>query len=436
MADPLSVAASVAGLITIAEVVFSRTFNYMKEVKGGPNVVSRLSSELSALHGTLQSIHLVLTQLERDIPNSALGLIHVTSCEQTLHKITTILERHETKSEHSCTLRTVRKRLKWPFSLSETEDLIAEIGRHKSTLSLALTADGLFGLLHILAGQSEVHSGIREIKHDLRRLKEIQTRISLDKDNDEILNAIGNIDPYANHQMNLKLRHTGTGHWFTDGEIFRSWLNGAVVRLWMYGIPGAGKTVLCASAIEASLERCNPDLAVAFFYCDYKDPTTQDPCCILGSLAVQIAKQSGTSFERLQAFYKIRNPGGKKANTYEAEELRDLIMKMAWDYSNVMIIVDALDECGTYVSLVTDLLSSLNTFGGESNIRMLFSSRDELDIRETLVHYSKVAIAAEKSDLRLYVGAEIHVRARKLRIKDNSLKEHIMKRLVENADGM
>lgn len=65
-------------------------------------------------------------------------------------------------------------------------------------------------------------------------------------------------------------------------------------------------------------------------------------------------------------------------------------------------------------------------------------SRDEVDIRESLKDCPKISIAAQSSDLRLYVGAEIENRTRKkmLNIKTPELKEHVRERLVEGAEGM
>ena len=44
------------------------------------------------------------------------------------------------------------------------------------------------------------------------------------------------------------------------------------------------------SVIEEALRTSNPSTAVAFFYCDYKDPATQGFSNILGSLPQQFAK--------------------------------------------------------------------------------------------------------------------------------------------------
>ena len=106
-------------------------------------------------------------------------------------------------------------------------------------------------------------------------------------------------------------------------------------------------------------------------------------------------------------------------------------------FDNSIIIIDGLDECDMKASVVVDSLAALNE-SDDSTIKTIFLSRDKIDIRERLECYTMVSIAARSSDLTLYVGAEIDLRMRKrrLRIKDQSLKGYITKRLVEGAEGM
>lgn len=102
-----------------------------------------------------------------------------------------------------------------------------------------------------------------------------------------------------------------------------------------------------------------------------------------------------------------------------------------------MIVVDGLDECGKDTSIVVELLSSLSK-SETSNVQTLFFSRDEIEIRETLTDYTPISIAADKGDLQLYVAAELAIRTerRKIHIKNPSIREHIMDRLVNGANGM
>lgn len=438
MADPLSISASIAGLIALADSVFRRTFNYIKSVKEAPKEIAALSSEIGALYGILNHVHLIACQLEGEKFDSAIQVHYIHSCFQTFEKIKTMLDKYDTLNIDRRSVDAMKRRLTWPFTVSEAKNLIAEVERHKATLGLALTADGMTGLLTALSKQNELKNGVDEIKHQLRQRQEADTRIAIDKHCQKVLDSFGPCDPDKNHRMSLKLRHPGTGVWLTESDNFKRWISTPDSKLWLQGIPGAGKTVLASSVIQEAFSASGPGVAVAFFYCDYKDAATQDPSNILGSLARQLARQNGDAFEKLQRLYKKHYPDNKMISEYEPEELRDLIVDMTSTFDSTLLLVDALDECGNNTSLVVELLAALNTNGNMTDVRTLFLSRDEQNIRDWLNGYCEISIAATSSDLKLYVGAEIENRTRRnqLRLKDPSLKEHIMERLVSGAEGM
>ena len=437
MADPLSVSASISGLLTLTDIVFRRTYSYVKAVKKGPKEISALSTEIGALYGVLSSLHQVSRQLEHEQADSTTRIHHIHSCHQTLDRVKSILDKDDTSSLPDEQLETLRRKLRWPFKSSEVKELIAEIERHKTTLGLALNVDCMSGLLQALSKHDEIRDTIEGIRVELNERHEAQTRIAINKETQEILRSFAKVDSRSSFEMSRKLRSPGTGLWLTEGQDFRQWLETKNARLWLYGIPGAGKTVLASSVIEEALRTTSSSTAVAFFYCDYKNAGTQDLSNILGSLAQQFAKQDEASFAKLRHFYETHNPEHRSDFKYDPEALLGLVRALALDFDCAMIIVDGFDECGTNTPLVVDALTTLND-GGDTTVKTLFLSRDEIEIRERLEEYTKVSIAASSSDLRLYVGAEIDLRTRKkrLRIKDQSLKEHILERLVEGAEGM
>lgn len=438
MADPLSVSASIAGLVHVAGAVFQRSFTYVKTVRSAPKEVSKLKSEIGGLYGVLTSLSLLIRQLEEEEFDPTIQADHLHSCYQTLEKVQAMLDKYKSVSGQSQTLEAVKAKLKWPFAVSDVEDLIHEIQRHKSTLSLALAAEGMSNVLLALSRQNTIQNSLDEIKVDLRQRREAETRTAIDKEQQKILDSIGPITPHKNHEMSLKLRHPATGLWFIESGIFERWLKEKNARLWIYGIPGAGKTVMCSSVIQAALRQTELDTIVTFFYCDYKNTETQNPSNILGALASQIARQNQQSLKQLKRFYQKHNPDDVSSVVYPPEDLRDLIVSMVLDCKCVMIVVDALDECDSQTWDVVDLLASLSVPRENCDVRTLFLSREEQEIRELLVDFVKVSIAAQSSDLKLYVAAEVETRTRRrqLRIKDQSLKEHIVERLVAEADGM
>ncbi|KAL8751138.1 MAG: hypothetical protein Q9199_006626 [Rusavskia elegans] len=438
MADPLSVASGIGGLVTLTDLVFCRIFKYVQAVKGASKEISALSSEVGALYGILSSLQLVCQQLDpKMFVATTIRTHYINSCTQTLEKMRIILNKDSTSSLQTQTIESIKRKLRWPFSSSEVKTLLAECERHKTTLGLALKADSMSGLVQLLSSQDDIRDTVNEINTNLKQRHEADTRIAINEKRQSILNSFGTTDPSKNQKMGLKLRQPGTGLWLIESQEYRHWAQTENSKLWLQGIPGAGKTVLAATVIEEILRESNSNHAVAFFYCDYKDSATQKPHFILGSLMQQIAKQDEESFEKVKLFCDTYNPEYKDNVLYDPQELRDLICNLTISFNQATIVVDGLDEC-VNAGEVTELLASLNQEEKETNIKTLFLSRNEVEIREYLEGYAEIAIAARSSDLRLYVGAEMDARTRnhKLRIKDQSLKDYIMEKLVEGAEGM
>ncbi|KAL8835784.1 MAG: hypothetical protein Q9170_003178 [Blastenia crenularia] len=438
--EPLSVTASIAGLVTLAELVFTRVFKYVHAVKGASGEISALSSEVGALYGVLNNLHLVSCQLEDESFLSTARVSHINSCTRTLQTLHTILDKDSTSSGKMAKIEIIKRKLHWPFTSSEVQSLLAEIERHKSTLTLALNADSMLGFVQSLSVQGAILETVDGIRLELKQRHEAVVRIALDVKRQKILDSFSKINPHKNQKMSSQLRQPGTGLWLLESQEFHDWVQTDGSRLWLYGIPGAGKTVLAATVIEEALRMSNTSHAVAFFYCDFNTPATQKPDVILGSLVQQLAKQDEQSFQKVQTFCDRRNPDYRDDIDYDHQELRDLILDVALCFDCATIIVDGLDECGLSSALVTELLSSLSLDLKDDlvNVKTLFLSRDEIDIRDHLNSYTHLAIDARIGDLKLYVGAEIETRMRKnrLRIKDPSLKGYIMEKLVNGAEGI
>ena len=437
MADPLSVVAVITGVVELADMVFDRTSHYVKTVKRGHKERSDLNEEVGALLGILSRLQRLSRVMEAKEDDGGwkpfLQAQHLYNCRKTLltikSKIDAYEDRGNAKGYHA--VISFLKPLRWPFTSSEVGDLLVQIERHKATLSVALTADGLSGLQQALSTQDKICETVHGIKSE-------SNRVALNDQRRQILDSFGSTDPRKNHDMSLKLWRPSTGLWLTEGTKFRGWLTGKTAKnLWCYGIPGSGKTVLASAVIEKVQQRCSRSVAVAYFYCDYKDVKTQDPANILGSLAKQLILQSERCFKKSEEFYDVHHSGKQVSAYYRSDELRDLILQMSSFFDQTMIVVDGLDECGKDTTIVVELLSSLSK-SETSNVQTLFFSRDEIEIRETLTDYTPISIAADKGDLQLYVAAELAIRTerRKIHIKNPSIREHIMDRLVNGANGM
>ena len=65
--DPLSISASVAGLITLADLVLARGFKFLKMIKNANQEVTMLITEITSLYGVLHSLQLVALRFEGEV---------------------------------------------------------------------------------------------------------------------------------------------------------------------------------------------------------------------------------------------------------------------------------------------------------------------------------------------------------------------------------
>jgi hypothetical protein len=142
--DPLSISSSIAGLIMITNTIVTNGFKYLSEFKESGETVKSLFHEVNLLFGTLHSLQNVAARLEHQqssIPPTT-RIHHINACYVTLRKVEAQLEKVAAK-RNTATDRT-RQRVLWPLSKVETKNLLLEVERQKTSLSLALSADELY----------------------------------------------------------------------------------------------------------------------------------------------------------------------------------------------------------------------------------------------------------------------------------------------------
>jgi uncharacterized protein (UPF0261 family) len=141
----------------------------------------------------------------------------------------------------------------------------------------------------------------------------------------------------------------------------------------------------------------------------------------------------------LEKYYESLHPDNQLEAKSKAEDMLVVLKKMACEFDDVRLVVDALDECGDNTRVVAKRLKELA--GCESkNLSLALLSRDEVDIRDVFgppfsVH---IEVAAHVEDVDQYVRTEIEKRMeeKRIRIRDPALKKDIVRTLVEKASGM
>ncbi|CAH0030040.1 unnamed protein product [Clonostachys rhizophaga] len=444
MADPLSVSASIAGIISLADIVFRRVFHYARAAAGAKDEIQALSTEIHDLGGVLRNLDALCRTLETE-PNQcfdpSLRLHCFFQIQDTFDKIEKRLKKSTEAFNKRAKLIELREKLKWPFSSSETKDLLAKLSRYKETLTLAASVDTINELQLVLTKQVEQGQKIDHLDRKLDAFQacvEIPIKIMLDDRKRNVLDFF--LKPETNPQINLdqsiKLRHPTTGRWLSNDETYRDWLDRPGSRLWLNGLAGGGKTILAGAVIQDALSASSADVGVAFFFCDYKMEATLTPVNILGGLASQIARQRDEFFDLLQEYYEELHPFRGLDKQADADELRARLCSMAEELKNLIVVVDGIDECGDRTPDVLEMLVELADTA--DNVTIALFSRHEVVIQDYLQSFDQIPIAAHTEDLRDYVRAELEQRTHSGRLSLNNLdlKNEIGEELVRRAHGM
>ncbi|KAK1917686.1 hypothetical protein P3342_000400 [Pyrenophora teres f. teres] len=377
--DPLSIASSIAGLLSLGDTIFRKLYHYVKDVKSAEKEVLTLKNEIAELNGVLHNVQLIAEDLEANqVQDYSIRPGHVNACLATLYRLEADINEFGLGNKKS--LRTKMQKLTWPSKVVNLKQFTNEIREHRNNLNFALSADSMTALLKCLARQDDLLQGIHDVEAKLREKADIETRIAIDEERQSILDTFLFVNPQGIFQTNSKLRHSITGFWLIENDTFTSWIRGSNKHLWLSGIPGAGKTVLSSLVIQRCLDQATEQRAVALFYCDYKDKKSQKLVNILGTIASQLARQNEQSFQLLQAYASTLKPRNQLPRNPEVEELVELVKEMANTFEDVRIVVDGLDECGDDIgdgaANVSQTLRSLAD--GHDVISLCCLSRDEV----------------------------------------------------------
>lgn len=188
-------------------------------------------------------------------------------------------------------------------------------------------------------------------------------------------------DPSTNYQKALKRRVADTGLWFLESGQYDKWKTDTASSLWLYGIPGCGKTVLSSTILQSVLQHCrdDPRKATVYFFFDFNDRQKQDPELMLRSLLYQLSQQSIMIPASLNSLYSSCENGQQQPLL---DALLTVMQQMMQEIPHVYALLDALDEC----SQRAELMDILETMAGWQlqNLHLLVTSRRERDIESSL----------------------------------------------------
>jgi hypothetical protein len=231
MADPLSAAASIAGLIALASEVVKacyRCYGFQKAVLHASESFKKVIEELQLLRKVLLDLEDVYNRRTHELPS-------VTGIMKELLDCKVELENFRDKLVLKTGELGVVDKLKWPRKEKEVASFIGRLQGFCSIFSAAQLSDNLRISMQSLSILTDIRSNMESTEAELQ-LNNIATWFSL-------------LDfTQRQEEMFYNRRHPRTGTWILkELEIVR-WRsaspNPAYSSLFVEGPPGSGKTIL------------------------------------------------------------------------------------------------------------------------------------------------------------------------------------------------
>ncbi|EMD34301.1 hypothetical protein CERSUDRAFT_75873 [Gelatoporia subvermispora B] len=300
----------------------------------------------------------------------------------------------------------LRKFVRTLLGNTDVEDALTQLTRLSTTEtqmvgleSLRLMSDLVASLNEHMKSSQEstghVRGALKDIRSSMDAVGEVLNKIKDDSIARKHRSWLSPPDPSINHNVALRSYSNGTGTWFTDGDVMGEWKTTNSL-LWIHGIPGSGKTILCCSQL-------------------------------------------------LSGLWSSHSSGSQQPNERDLLQCLKTMLELLSD-QDLYVIIDALDECPDdsleehskrhgVLKLICEIIG-----WGSQNLHMCVSSRPEPDIRAALEALSPCAVSLHAEDgqaheISAYVSSVIESQSAFQRWKpqDRAL---AIARLSEKANGM
>jgi hypothetical protein len=407
--EGVAITSSIISIIQISDRVITLCGQYIAKVRGTDKEIFQLISIITALKGILEFLHSFANDDEN---KHRLPSLHsLCGPQQPLEICRAALADIESKLHSKRDYNGVLKAITWPWKWKDIGPVLENIEKQKTLMLLAMQGDTTRTTLAIENTVKDIQYHIQDAKHE------------------KILAWLNKTDPISNHTAACGKRQIGTGEWFISSHEFSYWLQ-PKRSLWLHGIPGAGKTILCSTIIENVKTRCSSDTACLYFYFDFSNPQKQIVINMLYSLLTQLSSTAIPA--EVRQLYERCNNGTQDATV---TQLTETLLSIA-DRKRMFIIIDALDESSDRKGLL-QVIQRIHESTNEMNL--LMTSRKEYDIQIALENFIDYIFAIQ--DERVDADVDIYVQHclrddPELSKWDDELKLEIAGTLISGANGM
>ncbi|KGO40643.1 hypothetical protein PEXP_071470 [Penicillium expansum] len=246
-----------------------------------------------------------------------------------------------------------------------------------------------------------------------------------------ILDWLSGVDYTLQQSDLLARRQEGTGQWLLVSEEYTHWLRTPRATLFCPGIPGAGKTICCAILVDDLTTRFEnkPDVGIAYIYCNFNRQDEQKAQDLLLSLLKQLSQKRTSIPDAVKDLYKRYKTTSTRPRF---DEISKALHSAVCTYSNVFILIDALDECES--TCRTRVLGEIMKIHASAGANVLATSRPT-EVHDLFESGDFLEIRAHEDDVRRYLDGNMFRLPGFVR-RNITLQEEIMTVISRHVQGM
>ncbi|ORY18041.1 hypothetical protein BCR34DRAFT_381379 [Clohesyomyces aquaticus] len=425
----LEIAASVAGFISLGIEVCEKLVSYYQKWDQCPNDMKDLVGDLGRFKDLLEEFKRMSNSgmFQQDLSDLVAEQLHLF--EADIEKLDKKLKKIKAEAVPNGTWEKIKsqgRRFAYPFRKSTIEKL-------RETVESAM--DHIRGSVEL-----STHRYAFSTNRSLDRLIGRWNASQLKSENASVFDSIG-VSPLQQKLSNCrKERLRSTGLWVLENDTYKAWKDRKQQSIWIQGIAGSGKSVLCSSIVDdleetvATLRNC-----VLEHFFESTDPTTcsmmslltattHQLCCALGDEAASLILQDiRTKLDHSFGKYRPGVEDLKRAVDIAFEEAKA---------QHVFIVVDGLDECSDLEDVLSWLSNTMERTVG--SVSWLFSSAPlpkidlTLKTRTTAIRLGPAEVSA---DIKEYLEHQI-LNDEHLRKRGSAAKARIVESIMAKSEGV
>lgn len=284
MADPVTVAGTAVGAISLGIQVTQSLVDFYNSYKGQNTNIIHTTDRLDGLLHIFQCLHKTLSDRNSHAEDRRLIKSIETSignCDELIQELKDEFQKFSKISSKGiiAAVKVAGRRATYPFRKSTLLKLEEDIDEIRANLSSALDVLQL--------------KDNKRIQEDITEIKVLVDLVRTSQNSSNLRDWLNSPDATIDHNAACAKKHPGTGMWLVKSPQFSRWLMEENSIMWLNGFAGSGKSVLCSTAIQFALRhrRSDPNVGIAFFYFTFNDESKQDVSAMLRALLVVCCKR-------------------------------------------------------------------------------------------------------------------------------------------------